>query len=211
MTISLGDTQNTAHQSQQQAKRRLTAMSHDGTTSSGQTLVRNRSKSEGIREEFEREEPHVASSRHLQFFSSLLRRGNEFIASSLSSLGSLPGHGPASGTHKTSPRPEDIFEPDTRREMELLAKENEDRMISRIHHELEKDEAVYRPMALSKDSEELRIAEKVESLFNEASLRFSIGTRIPLLLSIITYQEGLHHPLLQVRSSILKKSTDSTC
>lgn len=174
VTISLGD--NPAQQPQAQPKRRMSTVTRNNDAES--SLVRNRSKSAGVREEFERESPSVPP-RPGGFFSSLLKRSNDFIASSLSSLTGAPNA--SAPSNKPVTRPEDIFEPDTRREMELLAKENEDRMISRIHDELEKDEAtrgaaVYRPLALDRDSEELRLAAKIESLFEQASERFSTGT-----------------------------------
>jgi hypothetical protein len=118
------------------------------------------------------------------FLTSLLRRGWGITSTLSSQLGmaSSPNWSQLAQTPAA-----DIFEPyppaTNTRDMEELARRNEDRMILRIHDELEKDnasrgaeETAYKERDFNRESEEMQLANTIETLFEQAHDKFSLGT-----------------------------------
>ncbi|ELR16018.1 protein kinase domain containing protein [Acanthamoeba castellanii str. Neff] len=151
----------------------------DGGAVASPSRVRSRT-SAGVREEFDRE-PATPPKPQGGFLSSLLRRGSSVISSSLSSLAMAP----------TLPPPADIFEPyppaTTRHEVEELARRHEDRVLSTRGLRggnrppaggAAVEETAYRERDFTKESEEMQIASTIESLFEQAYEKFSLGEKL---------------------------------
>lgn len=171
----------------------------DGGAVASPSRVRSRT-SAGVREEFDRE-PATPPKPQGGFLSSLLRRGSSVISSSLSSLAmavpssppfpSLPSSPSSSSLQPTLPPPADIFEPyppaTTRHEVEELARRHEDRVLSPRGLRggnrppaggAAVEETAYRERDFTKESEEMQIASTIESLFEQAYEKFSLGEKL---------------------------------
>jgi hypothetical protein len=153
---------------------------------------RVRSRTAGVREEFDREPATPPKPQGGSFLSSLLRRGSSVISSSLALVvpssppfPSLPSSPSSWSLQPKLPPAADIFEPyppaTTRHEVEELARRHEDRVLSPRglrggSHPPAVEETAYRERDFTKESEEMQIASTIESLFEQAYEKFSLGT-----------------------------------